>query len=388
MSNKKKRKYYLYTALGFVTIATFAAVIMAAKKWNQPLFAGVELPTYAFTQTATKPADDSDNTEKTSTPTPMRSADSHQSIESVTTPDVLRFYRSTATPLCGGPPVMTFLAIGVDTMDDDYYYGLADVIRIVRVDFLSPRVTILTLPRDLWVEIPEISDHYGITHGKLNQAYLYGTKGMGYYDGPGQGAGLMALTLAHNFDLFVDHYGVINMATMARIINAVGGIDIYLEEAVDGRVRDQKVDFSAGHNHLTGRNAILFARARQQDSDLNRINRQTQVLYALQEKILSPSILPQIPKLITTFQDAVITDLSLNDIANLTCLVPHITNEKMIIGNLPEHLLEEGRQYDPVRKTNVWAYKPDLDAIRTLIGKFQSGTWPQDVSQVDVNRIE
>ena len=56
--------------------------------------------------------------------------------------------------------------------NEDYLYGLADEIRVVRVDFVTPKVTVLALPRDLWVEIPEIEDAYGITHGKLNQAYF------------------------------------------------------------------------------------------------------------------------------------------------------------------------------------------------------------------------
>ena len=62
--------------------------------------------------------------------------------------------------------------------------------RVIRVDFVEPRVQVMTFPRDLYVEIPEIEDHYGITHGKLNQAYLYGNPGYGYYDGPGRGPGL------------------------------------------------------------------------------------------------------------------------------------------------------------------------------------------------------
>ena len=70
---------------------------------------------------------------------------------------------------------MTILAVGSDQRGDVYNYGLGDVIRLVRVDFLSPRVTIMSFPRDLYVEIPGISDHYNITHGKLNQAYLYGS---------------------------------------------------------------------------------------------------------------------------------------------------------------------------------------------------------------------
>jgi hypothetical protein len=78
--------------------------------------------------------------------------------------------KATQTPyiekaqLCGGPLPMMILAIGSDTRAKGYLYGLADVTRLVRVDFITPRVTVLEFPRDIWVEIPGISDHYGTTH--------------------------------------------------------------------------------------------------------------------------------------------------------------------------------------------------------------------------------
>ena len=98
-------------------------------------------------------------------------------------------------PKCGGPLIMTLLAIGSDSRGTGYLYGLADVIRYVRVDFATPRITVLEFPRDIWVEIPELDPKHGIDHGKLNQAYLYGNRGMGYYHGPGEGPGLLARTL-------------------------------------------------------------------------------------------------------------------------------------------------------------------------------------------------
>src|SRR5512140_2821487 len=92
--------------------------------------------------------------------------------------------------LCGAPPVMNILAIGADTRGDNYTYGLADVIRLVRVDFVNAKVTVLEIPRDLWVEIPDIADNLnGQDHEKLNQAYLYGNPGMGYTDDPARGPG-------------------------------------------------------------------------------------------------------------------------------------------------------------------------------------------------------
>ena len=53
---------------------------------------------------------------------------------------------------------MNILAIGTDARGDNYSYGLGDVIRLVRVDFVNPKVTVLEFPRDLWVEIPDIAD--------------------------------------------------------------------------------------------------------------------------------------------------------------------------------------------------------------------------------------
>src|SRR5690242_12684786 len=64
-----------------------------------------------------------------------------------------------AVGLCGAPAVMNILAIGTDARADSYNYGLADVIRLVRVDFVNPKVTVLEFPRDLWVEIPDIADN-------------------------------------------------------------------------------------------------------------------------------------------------------------------------------------------------------------------------------------
>jgi LCP family protein required for cell wall assembly len=273
---------------------------------------------------------------------------------------------------------MTILAIGIDTYDNEYFYGLADVIRIARVDFVTPKVSVLALPRDIWVQIPEISDHYGITQGKLNQSYFYGTKGMGYYDGPGEGPGLMALTLVKNFDLYVDHYGSINMATLTRIIDAVGGIDIYLPENVDGRSLEGSdgLVYPVGQHHFTGEEAIQFSRIRARDSDTNRIDRQTQVLEALQKKILSSSIYPKIPEMIAAFQDSVITDLSPKNIAALTCLLPHISRENMVYARLPENLLTPKWQYDPHLDRETWTWDADFEAIRKIVGYFQAGVWP------------
>ncbi|MCJ7433713.1 MAG: hypothetical protein MUO77_09530, partial [Anaerolineales bacterium] len=100
----------------------------------------------------------------------------------------------TPQPFCGGPKVMTILALGMDR------YGDTDIIRVVRADFVTPKVTILEFPRDLWVEIPYIADNQdGLDHAKLNMAYFFGSPEQDYWDDPSGGPGLLSLTLDINF---------------------------------------------------------------------------------------------------------------------------------------------------------------------------------------------
>jgi len=143
---------------------------------------------------------------------------------------------ATPTPVCGGPPTMILVLIGTDSRSDSYYAGLADSIRLVRVDFVNPGIMVLPFQRDLYVEIPGIAAH-GITHGKLNQAYTYGTPAFGYYNAPNQGLGLMEVAMEHNFGVHVDNGVVINMQSFVRIVDTLGGIDVYLPYTIDGRVK-------------------------------------------------------------------------------------------------------------------------------------------------------
>jgi LCP family protein required for cell wall assembly len=287
---------------------------------------------------------------------------------------------ATPAPLCGGPPTMIVLGIGADSRENDYLYGLADAIRVARVDFTVPSVSVLSLPRDLWVEIPEISDHYGIDHGKLNQAYLYGNPGMGYYDGPGAGPGLLARTLDLNYGLRPDHYGAINMRTFVRLVDAVGGIDLYLDEPVDGRPIDEKTEdmgyFAAGAHHMDGATALRFSRIRKVDNAFRRDDRQTQVLCALKDKLLSPDVITDLPQIVAAFQGSVLTDLSPSQIASLACLAPRIRPENLRFASIPEDLLTGMRNAE-----GSFILSADEQVLRDLVQEFLGGRWPTEPDQ-------
>ncbi|HET7010575.1 MAG TPA: LCP family protein [Anaerolineales bacterium] len=346
-------------------IAAVLAVLLVVLAWpgisrsvNRPLGPGLELST--LTPSVPPPATPTRATEAAVAPAPTET--------------------STPAPMCGGPPSMMVLAIGADNRENNYLYGLADVIRVARVDFVTPGISVLSLPRDIWVEIPEISDHYGITHGKLNQAYLYGNPGMGYYDGPGLGPGLLARTLEANFLLRVDHYAAVNMRTFVKIVDAVGGIDIYLEAPVDGRPVDDKTEdmgyFRAGQHHMSGETALRFSRIRKVDNAFKRDDRQTMVLCALKEKLLSPDVLPRVPQIIASLQDSVLTDLSLAQLGQLACLGPQIPPANLRFASLPEELLVGGRN-----EQGSYVLRADMDAVRALVADFIAGIWPTEPDQ-------
>ena len=375
MSSRRRAILALGLGLGAIVVtAGILAYPRLQEQWTQPLGPSLDLPTITPTEAIV---------EATATPVALAQVDSQATLPPADTgipPSQTPAPTATPEPLCGGPPTMTILGVGADSRGDTYLYGLADVIRVARVDFVTPKITVLSIPRDIWVEIPEIADHYDITHGKLNQSYLYGGEGLGYYDGPGFGPGLLARTLDQNFGLRVDHYGAVNMTTFERIVDAVGGIDIYLPEPVDGRpIDDQTEDmgfFRAGQHHFNGNQALRFSRIRKKYNDFTRMSNQNMVLCALREKVLSPAVLPDIPEIILAFQDNVQTDLSLEQLSQLACLAPQVESEDLIFTGVPDDLLEAIRPYSPQLKDTTFAYSVDPEEFRQFMADFQSGAWP------------
>jgi len=274
---------------------------------------------------------------------------------------------------------MNILAIGADTRGDNYNYGLADVIRLVRVDFVNPKVSVLEIPRDLWVEIPDIADNLnGQDHEKLNQAYLYGNPGFGYTDDPARGPGLLARTLALNFGTQIDHYAAVNMRTFEKLVNAVGGIEVTLPETVDGRTAtdiNKRLLFQAGTHHLDGLRALTLARIRI-EGGFARADNQNRVLCALRDKLTSPTVITKVPELIRSFQNAILTDLSPEQLGQLACIGTQLPSGDIVFASFPTEHFKLTRQYDPVFKNTVSVWDVNFDILRSYVSLFQNGAWP------------
>lgn len=360
----------------FLIALTITAGVVFARRWHQPLGESLGLATRT-------PAVEQDPTANELVIEPGSSQDS------TVTPQIEETLSDLSSPIagkpvCGGPPIMYLLGVGVDTHDPKYLYGLADVIRVARVDFVTPKVTVLTIPRDLWVEFPDIIEKYAdrVDHGKLNQAYLYGGPGMGYYAGPGGGPGLLAHTIAYNYGLHIDHYGAVNMYAFERIINALGGIDIFLDQDWDGRSEDENtIDlgyFSAGQHHMSGAEALRFSRIRKKYSEVTRTDNQTLVLCAIKEKVLRPSVIGSIPELITSLMGMIKTDLTPAQISQLVCLLPKLGNDNLHFVRFPDEMMVQSREFDPNLDNTTFVWDIPIEDIRQFMRDFENDAIPVD----------
>ena len=363
--------------LSVLAVAVFALVVwLYSGAWNRPLGPALNIPTttpFLLQPTWTPQSDPTGTSVTTFEPivyTPQAPSSSPVSALPTSAP---------VAGICGGPPVMNILAVGSDVRGNNYNYGLADVIRLIRVDFVNPRVTVLEFPRDLWVEIPDIADNInGQTHEKLNQAYLYGNPGFGYTDDPAEGPGLLARTLTINFGTTIDHYAAVNMRTFEKIVDAVGGIDVFLPEPVDGRTADdtnKRLLFEEGILHLNGTRALTLARIRIAGT-FARADNQNRVLCALRDKLTRPEVVSKVPQLIQSFQGAIQTDLSPAQLGQLACLGTQLDPGNIVFASFPEEQFTATRIYDPVFKGRVFIWDVDFNILRQYIAQFNDGTWP------------
>jgi LCP family protein required for cell wall assembly len=370
-----------YGALVGLSSVVLALVIFGLASflewWNTPL--GQELAAVTRTPGKKTPLPPPAETLIRGTPEivePTGTADSPESA--ALTPAAVGTETPSPDTICGGPDTLYLLVTGVDS--GNYIYGLSDAVRIIRVDFVNGRITVLPLPRDLYVSIPVAVTGLDKNHvyGKLNQAYFYGSPGMGYYDHPDGGPGLLARSVGENFNLRVDNYLSVNTKIFRRMVDEVGGVDVYLPENVYGHHFQEPVLYlEAGNHHLDGKQAEMVARHRTLIGDFGRVKNQTILFKAFIRSLLTPEGLQAVPDLIEIYQNSVLMDLTPNEISKLICLVSRIDRqEDIIFTEFPRDFLQEKRVYDEVQQGEMYVLIPDHEAVVGLLADFQAGRWP------------
>lgn len=243
-----------------------------------------------------------------------------------------------AQGVCGNTGAMLVLFTGEDFKQGKWPLG-ADTVRVVKVDFSNKKIVVVGFPRDLWVKTPGLADQ-DFPETRLGLSYFYkkqATNGSDKHKVTVATA-QVAQALLDNFGLQPEKYLTLQLQTVPQMIDTIGGLDIDVPEAF---TTEYGVSFDAGPQHMDGAMAAEYLRAFAQSgkgSDLLRLSRQNIFIKALREKALSASIIPKIPDLYKQFDQAVVTDLSPKQIADLACMAREVPQKDIefheIVGGL------------------------------------------------------
>jgi len=254
-----------------------------------------------------------------------------------------------------GDERFTVLLMGKDKRPGEFGSAfLTDSMMLISLDPQTKRVGILSLPRDLQVEIPE--GNYGVQ--PINTAYR-----LGELDGPGGGPRLAMITVQYNFGIAVNDYLVVDFETFIRIIDEIGGINVEVKKTIDDpEYPDMNYGYDpfyleAGWHLLDGETALKFARSRHQTDDIDRAARQQQVLYAVRDKIISANMLPELAAkaypLYAELKNGIDTSLSLDQMLELAWYVKDIDRHNIVSGVIGwDYIIAENWNGRPIIRPN------------------------------------
>lgn len=203
------------------------------------------------------------------------------------------------------PPQTDILVMGLDSRAGEGTATRTDSIMLVGVDPYRLRVSMLSIPRDLFIDVP----NYGMQ--RINTVNV-----LGEMQEPGSGPTLLQMSIAQNFDIQPERYVRLDFEAFVALVDGLGGIDIYVERVIEDPTfptpdgGTQYVRFDSGMQHMDGERALIYARTRHADDDYRRAERQQQVVAAVARKAAQPQHWGVV---LGVFNEYVETDLSLWD---------------------------------------------------------------------------
>lgn len=230
---------------------------------------------------------------------------------------------------------------GGDISGDDCP-ACTDTIILLTVDPVTKTAGMLSISRDMWVNIP------GFGYSRINTAWTIG-EGAKL---PGGGPALAMETVSQFIGVPLHYYVQVDFGTFVSFINMIGGINVYVDERMvldpTGTGQDHFVLSCCDMRHLTGKRALAYARCRAESQgcsggDVGRAKRQQKVILAIRDKVLDPAyfakLLAQAPQLYNTFSSGVHTNMSLEDAMKLAVLVKDIPVESIKQGVIDNNMV-------------------------------------------------
>lgn len=209
-----------------------------------------------------------------------------------------------------------------------------DSMMLVSLDPTTKSIGVLSIPRDLYVQIPGSGDLQ-----RVNTPMVFGeTRKAGF------GPTLLMQTVQLNLGMRVNDYMLVDFDAVITLVDVLGGIDVELDyDIYDSSYPSMYYGYDpfilkAGKHHLNGYDALRFARTRHGSSDIQRAERQQQVIYAIRDKVLSGEMLPTLivraPEIWTNLSDNLYTGLTFEQILQLGLYVKDVPFENIKMGVL------------------------------------------------------
>jgi len=235
-------------------------------------------------------------------------------------------------PPWDGASRVTILLIGLDYRDWEAGTGSprSDTMILMTLDPLTMTAGVLSVPRDLWVNIP------GYGYNRINTAYAFG-------DGdklPGGGPGLAMKSIENFLGVEINYYAQVDFLTFEQMIDTIGGVCLDIPEAIKvGRTFEGDDHLEPGYQCLDGKSTLGYARARYTEGgDVDRAARQQLLIRALMDNIFDPFNFPGLvanaPTLYAQLSSGIHTDIALNDALRLAVLVKDLPRENIRWGTI------------------------------------------------------
>jgi LCP family protein required for cell wall assembly len=248
------------------------------------------------------------------------------------------------TEVCGETSAWNVLILGSDVIAMRGDKG-SDFVRMMRVDFPNKKVVVYAFPRELWVNTSGLGFYYPTVDSTELGTVFYEayrrSANANQREKLADGTNIVSKMLMWNFVLRTDHYLTADLTQMPAMVDAVGGLPIYIPQ----RITDPWIGmvFEPGQQTLNGAQVAAYARAKP-DSDFGRITRQQGLMEAARQKLTEPAVWAKIPQLYTQFNQVIATDLSLEQINHLACLMNEVPRESIAFEGVRQEWISPGPQ--------------------------------------------
>ncbi|HLB64672.1 MAG TPA: LCP family protein [Anaerolineales bacterium] len=212
-----------------------------------------------------------------------------------------------------GPDVVNILLLGSDQRP---YEGghRTDTIIVLSLDLEAQTVTMLSIPRDLYVYVP------GWRIDRINVADVRG------------GPQMIKQTILYNFGIPIHRWARINFYGFVTAVDLLGGIDVQITGYLSDNCMHTPLYYTPGTTrHMDGTTALCYVRQRETTGDLDRMRRAQELMRALFDRVVSLDGLSRVPDLYSQFGNLVETDLAVGDILPLVPLATTVSGDSAAI---------------------------------------------------------